>query len=102
MDDWRALPPEQRKSDTPQSKLVATIASDILKRAVDRNYPAEDIARIASLFSRAEIASARDDGDEVYRNMVGAHIIVTISRIQALRTSELARMLERFGPPVTE
>lgn len=99
MQAWTALPADQKQRGTPQSTLIETLADDILRRAVSREYPAEDVARIIALVSRAQVAMARDEAKDVYANMVGAHVIISRTRIVQLRNSKLADFLEEVAMP---
>ncbi|WP_156377563.1 hypothetical protein [Sphingopyxis sp. Root1497] len=99
MREWKALPSEKQMLVTPQSTLAGTLSDDILRRAASRKYPAEDIARVIAFFSRAQVAMGRDDPNDVYRNMVGADIVISMTRIDALRNSKLAAFIRGVARP---
>jgi len=80
---WEALPRDDQKRDTPESREVVKIADNVIADTRARSWPAQDPPLMIAYLTKGLVAIAQDDLPGFVAHFTSARGIMTSSAIKA-------------------
>lgn len=80
---WEALPRDDQKRDTPESRAVVALADNVIADTGARTWPAQDPPLMIAYLTKGLVAIAQDDLPGFVTHFTSARDIMTSSEIKA-------------------